>query len=210
LRSAYFPFVKPWVPLRTHGFFYGRESTPGLMIGCNGRERHMNIVLIGYRCSGKTSVGRSLARELQRPFVDTDAVVEERAGRSIREIVLRDGWPRFREMEKRAVREATALDNRVISTGGGVVAEDENRSALKQKGWVVWLKAGSDVIRSRMNHDRVRPPLTARNPMEEVDEVLSLRIPLYERMADETVDTDPLTIRQVVETLLQRLPAEEA
>ncbi|MEW6668184.1 MAG: shikimate kinase [Thermodesulfobacteriota bacterium] len=170
----------------------------------------MNIVLIGYRCSGKSSVGRSLATELQRAFVDTDAMVEERAGRSIREIVVHDGWSRFRELEKRAVQEATALDNRVISTGGGVVAEEVNRAALKLNGWVVWLRAGADIIRSRMSHDKGRPTLTAGDPMEEVDEVLKLRTPLYERTADETVDTGFLTIRQVVETLLRKLPVEEA
>jgi shikimate kinase len=170
----------------------------------------MNIVLIGYRCCGKSSVGRSLARELQRTFVDTDDLIEERTGRSIRDIIAQEGWPRFREMEKRAVQEATGLDNRVISTGGGVVAEEENRAALKRKGWVVWLKAGADTIKSRMSCDKVRPSLSATDAVEEVDEVLNLRIPLYERMADETVDTDRLTIRQVVETLLRKLPMKEA
>lgn len=170
----------------------------------------MNIVLIGYRCSGKSSVGKSLARVLQRTFVDTDDIIEAQAGRVINAIVARDGWPYFRELEKRAVHHATSLGSSVISTGGGVVADQENREALKRGGWIVWLRTGAGIIKSRMGIDKVRPSLTAGDWVKEVDEMLTLRIPLYEAMADETVDTDRLTIPQVVETILRKLPAEEA
>ena len=98
----------------------------------------------------------------------------------------------------------------VISTGGGAVMEAESRETLRRNGWIVWLRAEPAVIQLRMGRDRGRPALEAGDPLEEVHRVLTLRAPQYEAMAHEVVDTDRLGIEQVVESILRRLPAEEA
>ncbi|MCJ7596112.1 MAG: shikimate kinase, partial [Desulfobacterales bacterium] len=136
----------------------------------------MNIVLIGYRCSGKTTAGKALARRLRRDFLDTDALIERRAGCSIEEIVSKEGWDHFRKLEKRVVRETSNIDNMVIATGGGAVVDEENVKNLKRNGWIVWLDGTPEVLRKRMVQEersgRGRPSLTGLDPLEEIRRVL--------------------------------------
>lgn len=107
----------------------------------------MNIILIGYRCSGKTTVGRILAQDMKRDLMDTDRLIEEKTRLSIPLYVSQKGWRRFRELEREIIRELATQDNLVIGTGGGVVMDRENVKTLKRNGWVVWLKADSSIIR---------------------------------------------------------------
>ena len=170
----------------------------------------MNIVLIGYRCSGKTAVGKTLAIELGREFLDTDAVIEENAGRSIETMISTKGWDRFRETENRLVEEVSRRNNLVIATGGGIVMDEENVKNLKQNGWVVWLKGKPEVLRERMAKEqgtgRYRPSLTGADPMEEIKEVLSVRKPFYERAGDLLVDTSSLSIGEAAALIIKNLP----
>ena len=170
----------------------------------------MNIVLIGYRCSGKTVVGKFLARELGRAFLDTDALIEERSGRSIERMISTKGWDQFRETEKRLVEEVSRRNNLVIATGGGIVMDEENVKNLKQNGWVVWLKGKPEVLKERMAKEqgagRVRPSLTGAAPLEEIGEVLNVRKPFYERAADLMVDTSSLSIRDAADLIIENLP----
>jgi len=170
----------------------------------------MNIVLIGYRCSGKTEVGKILAAELGRYFLDTDALIEKDTGSSVEKIVSGKGWDHFREVEKRLVAEVSRNDHLVVATGGGFVMDEENVQNLKKNGWVVWLSAGGDVLKHRMDRDREsgrpRPSLTGVNPLEEIKEVLSIRKPLYERAGDFVVDTGTLSIGEVAATIINALP----
>ena len=170
----------------------------------------MNIVLVGYRCSGKTVVGKTLARELGREFLDTDALIEENAGRSIEKMISTNGWDRFRETEKRLVEEVSRRNNLVIATGGGIVMDEENVKNLKQNGWVVWLKGEPDVLRERMAKEegsgKVRPSLTGADPLEEIKEVLSVRRPFYERAGDLVVDTSNLSIGDAASLIIKNLP----
>jgi shikimate kinase len=170
----------------------------------------MNIVLIGYRCSGKTVVGKTLAIELGREFLDTDAVIEENAGRSIENMISTKGWDRFRETEKRLVEEVSRRNNLVIATGGGIVMDEENVKNLKQNGWVVWLKGKPEVLRERMAKEqgagRYRPSLTGADPMEEIKEVLSVRKPFYDRAGDLVVDTSSLSIGEAAALIIKNLP----
>jgi shikimate kinase len=170
----------------------------------------MNIVLIGYRCSGKTVVGKTLARELGREFLDTDALIEENAGRSIETMISTKGWDRFRETEKRLVEEVSRRNNLVIATGGGIVMDEENVKNLKQNGWVVWLKGKPEVLRERMAKEqgagRIRPSLTGADPMEEIKEVLSVRKAFYERAGDLVVDTSSLSIGEAAALIIKNLP----
>ena len=169
----------------------------------------MNIILIGYRCSGKTVVGKTLARELGRAFLDTDTLIEENAGRSIEAMISTKGWEYFRETEKRVAEEVSRRDNLVIATGGGIVMDEQNVKNLKQNGWVVWLKGKPEVLKERMAEEqgagRMRPSLTGADPLEEIEEVLSARRPFYERAGDLVVDTSNLSIRDVAALIIKNL-----
>ena len=173
-------------------------------------SREMNIVLVGYRCSGKTEVGKLLARELGRGFLDTDALIEERSGLSIEKMIATTGWDQFRETEKSLVEEVSRRNNLVIATGGGIVMDAENVKNLKQNGWVVWLKSNPEVLKERMAKEQVsgraRPSLTGGDPLEEIGEVLSVRKPYYERAGDLVVDTSSLSIRDAADLIMDNLP----
>jgi shikimate kinase len=170
----------------------------------------MNIVLIGYRCSGKTVVGKTLARELHKEFLDTDALIEENAHCSIETMISTEGWDRFRETEKRLVEEVSRQNNLVIATGGGIVMNEENVKNLKQNGWVVWLEGNPEVLRERMAKEqrsgKVRPSLTGADPLEEIEEVLTVRRPFYERAGDLVVDTSHLSIGDATALIIKNLP----
>lgn len=153
----------------------------------------MNIILIGYRGSGKTSVGRELAKLLERPFFDSDRMIFAKTGRTIREIVEAGGWPAFREAEKAVIAELSALDQAVISLGGGAVMDPENVAALEGRGKFVWLKADARTLARRMQSEQngggQRPSLTGAGTLEEVERVLAERLPVYRALADLAVDT---------------------
>jgi shikimate kinase len=112
-----------------------------------------NLFLVGYRCTGKTSVGRTLADLLRRPFVDTDAIVAAEACRAIRDIVSQRGWDYFRDRERSVVRRVCRGKGQVVATGGGVVLDPSNVSAVRRSGWVVWLKCRPATIHRRMTSD---------------------------------------------------------
>ena len=103
----------------------------------------MNFILIGYRASGKTSVGRRLADLLQRPFFDTDALIRQQTGMTVKEIVLAGGWPAFRDAEKTAVAGLAGQEAAVIALGGGAVLDPANVEVLKPRGLFIWLKAAT-------------------------------------------------------------------
>lgn len=153
----------------------------------------MNVVLIGYRGSGKTAVGAALAARLGWPLFDTDTLIEHATHRTIRDIFATDGESAFRDLEAQAVIEATRGDPRVISTGGGAILRPENVERLKTGGRLVWLTAPIEVLWERIQADArstgLRPNLTAQGGIAEVREILSRRTPLYEAAADLTLDT---------------------
>ena len=170
----------------------------------------MNIVLIGYRCSGKTAVGKIVARELQRNFLDTDVLIEERACCSIETLISTKGWDHFREIEKGVVQEVSMRDGLVIATGGGVVMDEQNVKNLKGNGWIVWLNGKAEVLKDRMGKEQSsgkgRPSLTGADPLEEIRQVLDVRTPVYEQAATLVVDTTTLTLREVADLVMKRLP----
>jgi len=171
------------------------------------KKSTMNIILIGYRCSGKTSVGKRLARELDRPFVDTDNWLVEKAGRSVRNIVEDDGWEGFRQLEREVIQEVCSRDNTVIATGGGAVLDLANIAAMQKSGRVVWLKVSPQIARQRMTRDERtddwRPSLTSNGLYGEIVEVLKKRTPLYEKAMDMVIDTDDKSIEEIVDRIVQ-------
>jgi len=164
-----------------------------------------NIVLIGFMGTGKTSVGKLLANRLGYGFVDTDAKIEEEAGRSIPEIFASYGEKYFRDRETEAAREAARLQNTVISTGGGIVLRGENLRQLRQSGVVIGLTASLDIIVERTERSDERPLLeNLKDRREAVRALMEQRRGLY-KQADYTVDTGGLSPLQVVEDILDYL-----
>ena len=163
----------------------------------------MNIVLIGYRGTGKSTVGRLLAARLGRDLVSTDAEIVNRAKRTIPEIVARDGWEYFRNLESDICRELASRDQLVIDTGGGAILRAQNVEMLKTNGTVFWLTASVETIAKRIGGDNQRPSLTGtKSFVDEIQDVLRERTPKYQAAADHSIATDDRSITQLVETLL--------
>jgi len=168
----------------------------------------MNIVLIGYRATGKSTVGSTLAALLRRKFVDTDAVLEERHG-TIRDIVETYGWDHFRHLEKRIIQEISSQSDLVIAPGGGFVLDIDNVMALKKNGFIIWLKADPQVVHARMMKDPQtlvqRPPLTGKGILREIEEVMANRAPFYEQAAEVQLDTSTMDVEAVMKKVLSIL-----
>lgn len=158
----------------------------------------MNIVLIGYRGTGKSHVGSILARRFQRTLVSMDAEIVKAAGRSIPEIVATEGWPAFRDLETAEARKLAGCDGLVIDCGGGVIERPENVSILRENAVVFWLRAEVATIVGRIAHDNQRPALVAGKTFtEEIAEVLEGRTPKYRAVCHHEIVTDGLTPEEV-------------
>ncbi len=165
----------------------------------------MNIVLIGYRGTGKSTVGRAVATRLGRPLVSTDAEIVKRAAQPIPEIVAKYGWDHFRDLESHVCQDLAGRDNLVIDTGGGVIVRSQNVEALKTNGIVYWLTASTATIARRIGGDTQRPSLTGtKSFLEEIEEMLNQRTPLYNAAADHEVATDGSSITQIADDILAR------
>ena len=163
----------------------------------------MNIVLVGYRGTGKSTVGRLLAARLGRDLVSTDAEIVKREQRTIPEIVAQEGWEYFRDLESGICRELAGRDQLVIDTGGGAILRAQNVEALKKNSTVVWLTASVETIAKRIGGDSQRPSLTGTNSfVDEIQDVLRERTPKYQAAADHSIATDDQSINQLVEMLL--------
>lgn len=168
----------------------------------------MNVVLVGYRGTGKSSVAERVAARLGLRAVSLDAELVRKAGKPIPEVVAERGWPGFRDLEEEIVRTFAAQDGLLIDCGGGVIEREANFAPLRAAGPVIWLRASTATIVARIQGDTQRPSLTGTKSFtEEVAEVLERREPLYRRIAHHTVDTDGRTIDEVAAEVL-RLVAE--
>ena len=166
----------------------------------------MNVVLIGYRGTGKSAVGVQVAARMSLRYVGMDALIVERAGMSIPEIVAAQGWPAFRDLESALAKELGAEDGLLIDTGGGVIERAENVEALRANGRICWLKASVATIVSRIHGDTQRPSLTGgKSFTDEVAEVLTRREPLYRAAAHFEIDTDPLTPEEVATEIVAKV-----
>jgi shikimate kinase len=169
----------------------------------------MNIVLIGMRGSGKTTIGKLLAKRLGNQFIEMDELIVQRLGQSIPEIVNRYGWGKFRDVEAEITREVARLANVVNATGGGVVTREENVRELKKKGKLVWLKANTDTLLRRIGNDQSRPSLTGKSQREDMEAVLAERSPIYRRVADFIVDTEGKIPEEVAEAIAKVYTEQE-
>jgi len=166
-----------------------------------------SVFLIGPMGSGKTAVGRQLARTLGLPFHDSDAEIERRTGVDIPFIFEKEGEAGFRQREREALEALTALDGIVLATGGGAVLLPDNRRLLAERGRVVYLKTSVAQQVDRVRHGRQRPLLAAGDNSARLGELMDTRAPLYAEIADVVVSTDGQRVNSVVEQVLRELGA---
>jgi len=161
-----------------------------------------NIVLTGFMGTGKTTIGRALAKKLQMRLVDIDEEIEKEQKMSINDIFSRHGEPHFRDIETAMIQELSRDKNIIISTGGGAVLRDENMEALKENGIIFCLNATAETILERTGRSQDRPLLKVENPKEKINELLAYRRPFYER-AGIMIETDGKTPLEVVQEIME-------
>ncbi len=165
-------------------------------------------MLVGMMGSGKTTLGRALAEQLRRPFVDSDEQVAARTGRTVREIFEHEGEPAFRRLEAEALAEAVSSSQpSVIAAAGGVVLDAENRRRLREAGTVVWLRAPAGVLAERAAGADHRP-LLGDDPGEAMARLAAEREPLYAEVADAALDVAGLDVDAALERICALLPEE--
>lgn len=169
----------------------------------------MKIFLIGYRGTGKTTVGKLLASNFKLPFWDTDFMIEQEMGISIKDIITNEGWEFFRDRENRVFRKLKSLGNGIVATGGGSVLLPENVELMKEMGKVIWMITSVPDLIERINLDprtkSSRPQFTEKNIVEETVEMLKFRIPLYKNAADFHCDTTGKSIQESVDEICAKL-----
>jgi len=161
-----------------------------------------NIYLVGFMATGKTSVGRELARKKKWHFLDLDELIELREKRTISEIFAKEGEPYFRKVEKRILKEVAAESKFVIACGGGIVIDPENIKTMKESGIIICLTATPKVILKRASGFTHRPLLNVAEPEKQVELLLKLRAPYYAQ-ADKTIDTSKKNVKEVVGIILK-------
>jgi len=166
----------------------------------------MNIVLIGMRGSGKTTVGKLLSKKLNKTFYDLDRLLAEKESQPIAEIVKTHGWEYFRDKESEIAEEISQKTNAVIATGGGLILRQKNIDALAAHGKFIFLKASIPSIFRRISKDKNRPSLTEKKSFtEELEDVWNNRKEIYKQTADIIIETDNKAIKQIVDEIIKQL-----
>ena len=169
-----------------------------------GQPGRISVSLIGLPGSGKSTVGRQLARRLNLPFTDSDHVIEQRLGCPIREFFEREGEERFRDVESEVIDELS-LGAGVLSTGGGAVLREANRQHLHQHSQVVYLKSTPEELMRRLRHDTQRPLLQVQDPLQRLRDLYATRDPLYRETAHFVIDTGRPSVATLVNMIVMQL-----
>jgi shikimate kinase len=172
--------------------------------------RTTNVFLIGPMGSGKTAVGKHLARLLRAPFRDSDAEIETRTGVDISYIFSREGEAGFRQREREILEVVTRESPIVLATGGGAILLPENRAVLHDRGFVVYLRTSLEQQAERVRQGRNRPLLHDVDPLTKLTELMVVRAPLYESLADFTIATDGRKVHMVADAILAAFKAAQA
>jgi len=162
------------------------------------------ISLVGLPGSGKSTVGRQLARRLQLPFFDSDHVIEQQLGCSIRDYFEREGEERFRDVEEEVLGQLTQKSG-VLSTGGGAVLRATNREHLRRRGKVIYLKSTPEELMRRLRHDKQRPLLQVSDPLQKLRDLYAVRDPLYSETAHFVIETGRPTVSMLVNMIIMQL-----
>ncbi len=163
----------------------------------------MNLILIGYRGTGKSTISDLLHERLDMPVYHMDEILESRFGEKIAAFVQKHGWDSFREEERLLVEELTQLDGAILDTGGGVIIRDDNIRDLQRNGFIVWLQTDPEIIAKRIGADKNRPSLTGdKSHIEEIADVLEERKPRYEKASNIAIRTDQFSHEETIEQIL--------
>jgi len=169
----------------------------------------MNVILIGYRCTGKSLTGKILADMMENAFMDTDDIIEKTMKASVSSIVSTKGWEMFRKIETQVLKGVLKADDMVIATGGGIILHEKNISAIRDAGTVVWLRASADIILKRMSQDEksasLRPSLTDKAIEDEIVSTLTMRTPLYKKAAHMEIDTSDMSAFEAAGIIKRRI-----
>lgn len=165
----------------------------------NHRE---NILLTGFMGSGKSSIGKIVAKQIGFQFLDTDQIIVERTGSSIADLFSSLGEPAFRDLETSVLASLAHLSRCVIATGGGIILRDQNRALLRETGFVVGLTASEEIIFDRVSRNNKRPLLHTPDPRETLHALLEARKPLYEAAAEFLLDTSTLSHAEAAERII--------
>jgi len=168
----------------------------------------VNIYLVGFMGTGKTSVGRALAKEKRLSFVDLDELIELKQQRRIVDIFAQEGEPYFRKIEKKLLKQVSNQKKFVVACGGGVVLDPDNIKLMKKTGILICLCATCETILNRVSTGTLRPILNVAKPRERIELLLKMRAPYY-MQADKTIDTSGLTVKQVVVKISKILVAKK-
>ena len=175
----------------------------------SGERSIHNLALIGFMGTGKSCVGRLVADSLHFTFLDTDHVIEARAGKRISDIFAQEGEPAFRQLERRVVEELTRRQRTVIATGGGLPAQEGNLASLKTHALVLCLWASPEVILERVRGHDHRPLLNEPDPLAKIRELLAAREAYY-RQADVLVNTEMRSVREVAQHVVHQFHMAES
>jgi shikimate kinase len=181
-----------------------QENNANISPGSARKLESGNMILVGMMGSGKTTMGRMLARHLGMEFVDSDEEIIKRTGVTVPHIFDVEGEAGFRQREAAAIRDLAGRHNMVLATGGGAVLDGDNRAILKQNGIVIYLKASAHDLWQRTRHDRNRPLLQTENPYARLVELFQQRDPLYRQVSDIVVQSG----KQSAHALMLRLTGE--
>ncbi len=166
----------------------------------------MNIILIGFRGTGKTTVGELLSKRLERDFIDSDKSIESSTGKTIKQIFEKDGEEGFREIEAGVIAKLSKMDNKIIAAGGGAILRDNNVKNFKNNGFLVLLEAAPEIIHERVTQDektaQQRPSLTNKKPLEEIKHLIEQRKHAYKKAADYTINTSCISCENIVNEII--------
>lgn len=153
-----------------------------------------HVILIGGRCAGKSTLGRTLAAHLRRPFLDTDVEIERRSGQSVAAIFAQDGEAKFRQLERELLATLTLTPPQVIAVGGGTVVDPANRARLRELGMIIFLNPGMVALQRRMRElasaGITKPALQGGNWIDEAPQVFASRLPIYRALANHEITAD--------------------
>ena len=166
----------------------------------------MNIVLIGFRGTGKSTVGKLLANRLERDFIDSDEYIEDSTGKTIKHIFEGDGKEGFRKIEADVIAKLSRMDNKIVAVGGGAILREDNVRNLKDNGFLILLEATPEIIHNRIIQDKKttqkRPSLTDKKPLDEIKHLLEQREHPYKDAADYTINTSYVTCEDIVNEII--------
>jgi len=167
-----------------------------------------NIYLIGPMAAGKSTVGKLLAKQMNKEFYDTDSEIINCTGVEISLIFELEGEAGFRKRETEKLHALSEKDSVVIATGGGIVLKEENREILQETGCIIYLQCSVDQQLSRTKFDTKRPLLQIDNPREKLEELMQLRAPIYESIADIVISTNKTNSKRVIHSILEQLKGQ--